>query len=45
MSVLQASAGADILGPSDMMDGRIKFIRQNLDDNGYENTLLMSYTA
>ena len=43
MALLQASAGADILGPSDMMDGRIAFLRQKLDAHGYENTLLLSY--
>lgn len=43
MALLQAAAGADILGPSDMMDGRIGFLRQRLDSQGYENVLLMSY--
>ena len=45
MSVAQAQAGIDIIGPSDMMDGRIGFIREMLDENGYSNTSLMSYTA
>ena len=45
MALLQASAGADILGASDMMDGRIAFLRTRLDAQGYENTLLMSYTV
>ena len=45
MALLQASAGADILGPSDMMDGRIAFLRKKLDAHGYENILLLSYTA
>jgi len=45
MSVLQAEAGVDIIGPSDMMDGRIEFIRDRLDDRGYEDVSIMSYTA
>lgn len=45
MSVAQAQAGADILGPSDMMDGRIGFIRSALDRAGYVDVSLMSYTA
>jgi len=45
MSVHQAEAGFDILGPSDMMDGRIGYIREALDDAGYEDTSIMSYTA
>lgn len=45
MSLAQAKAGADILGPSDMMDGRIGFIRQLLDKNGFTDTSIMSYTA
>lgn len=45
MALLQSQAGADILGASDMMDGRIEFLRNRLDAQGYENTLLMSYTA
>jgi len=38
-------AGADMVAPSDMMDGRIGFIRNALDDNGYENTPVMAYAA
>lgn len=38
-------AGCDVLAPSDMMDGRIGAIRSLLEDNGYYNTLIMSYTA
>ncbi|HPP07015.1 MAG TPA: porphobilinogen synthase, partial [Syntrophorhabdaceae bacterium] len=38
-------AGADMVAPSDMMDGRIKFIRQMLDINGYHNIPIMSYAA
>jgi len=45
MSILQAQAGFDILGPSDMMDGRVGGIREALDDAGYINTGIMSYTA
>lgn len=45
MSIAQAQAGIDIIGPSDMMDGRIGFIREMLDDSGYSNTSIMSYTA
>lgn len=45
MSLAQADAGVDILGPSDMMDGRVGFIRELLDDNGYTDTSIMSYTA
>jgi len=40
-----AGAGADIVAPSDMMDGRVGAIRRVLDDNGLENTILMSYAA
>ena len=45
MSILQAQAGFDILGPSDMMDGRIGAIRSALDQEGYPETSIMSYTA
>lgn len=45
MSLAQAKSGADILGPSDMMDGRIGYIRSLLDSNGYTNVSIMSYTA
>jgi porphobilinogen synthase len=45
MSLLQAQAGADIIAPSDMMDGRIGSIRQTLEKNNYKNTLIMSYCA
>ena len=40
-----AKAGADMVAPSDMMDGRVKAIRQVLDDNGYENIPIMAYSA
>ncbi len=45
MSVAQAKAGFDVLGPSDMMDGRIAYIRQALDEAGYTDTGIMAYTA
>lgn len=45
MSLLQAKAGADIIGPSDMMDGRVRAIRTLLDSEGFINTAIMSYTA
>lgn len=45
MSLAQADAGVDILGPSDMMDGRVGYIRDLLDDNGFTDTSIMSYTA
>lgn len=45
MAVAQAKAGFDILGPSDMMDGRIAAIRMALDAEGFSNVSIMSYTA
>ncbi len=45
MAIAQARAGFDILGPSDMMDGRVEAIREALDKEGYMNTSIMSYTA
>jgi porphobilinogen synthase len=45
MAVAQAEAGFDLVGPSDMMDGRIGAIRDALDDAGYLNTGIMAYTA
>lgn len=45
MALSQAAAGADILGPSDMMDGRIGYIRNILDSNGYQKVSIMSYCA
>lgn len=45
MAVVQAQAGADILGPSDMMDGRVKAIRKALDAEGYTQVSIMSYSA
>ena len=45
MALSHASAGADFVAPSDMMDGRIKSIRKRLDEEGFENTGIMSYSA
>ncbi|MCB9062554.1 MAG: porphobilinogen synthase [Halobacteriovoraceae bacterium] len=45
MAILQARSGADILGPSDMMDGRVGVIRDALEQENFKNTLIMSYTA
>ena len=44
-SLTLAQAGSDIIAPSDMMDGRIGFIRKALDEIGYKNTILLSYAA
>ena len=44
-AVLQAEAGADLIGPSDMMDGRVGAIREALDDAGFEHVGIISYTA
>lgn len=45
MSVSLAKAGADIIAPSDMMDGRVEYIRNALDENGFQNTMIMAYSA
>jgi len=45
MAVAQAEAGFDIIGPSDMMDGRVQYIREALDKNGFSDVSIMSYTA
>lgn len=45
MALSQAQAGADIIGPSDMMDGRVGYIRTVLDDHGFTDVSIMSYTA
>jgi porphobilinogen synthase len=45
MALAQAQAGIDIIGPSDMMDGRVEGIRETLDINGYTDVSIMSYTA
>jgi len=44
-AINQAKAGADIIGPSDMMDGRVGAIRQALDAEGFQNVQIMSYAA
>lgn len=44
-ALCEARAGVDIIGPSDMMDGRVGYIRQALDQEGFQNTLIMSYSA
>ncbi len=45
MAVVQAQAGADVVAPSDMMDGRVGAIRAALDDAGLHDTLILSYAA
>jgi porphobilinogen synthase len=45
MAVLAAEAGVDFVAPSDMMDGRVGAIRAALDDNGFEKTSIMAYSA
>ena len=45
VAVSQAEAGADMIAPSDMMDGRVAAIRQALDDKGFINTSIMSYAV
>jgi porphobilinogen synthase len=45
VAVSHAAAGADIVAPSDMMDGRVGAIRQALDQRGFENTAIMAYAA
>jgi porphobilinogen synthase len=44
-ALCEARAGVDIIGPSDMMDGRVSYIRRVLDQEGFTNTLIMSYSA
>ena len=44
-SIVLAEAGADIIAPSDMMDGRIGFIRKRLDENSFEEKIILSYAA
>ena len=44
-ALVQAAAGADIIAPSDMMDGRVAAIRHELDASGYEQVAIMSYSA
>ena len=45
MALAQADCGIDIIGPSDMMDGRVGAIREALDKSGHTNVSIMSYTA
>jgi len=45
MALSHAQAGADIVAPSDMMDGRVRYIREALEENGFENVAIMSYAA
>ena len=45
MALSHAIAGADVIAPSDMMDGRILSIRNTLEKNGFHNTAIMSYSA
>lgn len=44
-AVSLAKAGADVIAPSDMMDGHVAYIRDALDDNGFLNTMIMGYSA
>jgi porphobilinogen synthase len=45
MAIAQSQAGIDILGPSDMMDGRVGYLREALDKEGYNDVSIMSYSA
>jgi porphobilinogen synthase len=45
MAVAQAQAGSKLIGPSDMMDGRVGYIRESLDDAGFMNVGIMAYSA
>lgn len=45
MAISQAQAGSDIIGPSDMMDGRVGYIREALDSEGLDHAQIMAYTA
>lgn len=45
MTIAQAQAGADLIGPSDMMDGRVGYLREVLDDEGFTKVGIMAYTA
>jgi porphobilinogen synthase len=45
MAIAQAQAGIDMIGPSDMMDGRVGYLREELDEAGFEETSIISYTA
>ncbi|RXK48889.1 porphobilinogen synthase [Aquirufa rosea] len=45
MAIAQAQAGSKLIGPSDMMDGRVGYLRQALDEAGFEEVGIMAYTA
>lgn len=45
LAVAQADAGFDMVGPSDMMDGRVGYIRESLDEAGFTDTGILAYTA
>jgi len=45
MALVQAEAGTDMIGPSDMMDGRVGYLRNVLDEAGHKNVSIISYTA
>jgi porphobilinogen synthase len=45
MAIAQAQAGSKLIGPSDMMDGRVGYLREALDDAGFSNVGIMAYTA
>jgi porphobilinogen synthase len=45
MALVQAQAGADFVAPSDMMDGRVRHVREVLDANGFKNVGILAYTA
>lgn len=45
VALSHAEAGADVVAPSDMMDGRVGAIRSKLDSEGFENTIIMAYSA
>jgi len=45
MALSMAEAGADIIAPSDMMDNRVSVIRKTLEENGYKDIIIMSYSA
>lgn len=44
-ALVQVSAGCDVIAPSDMMDGRVGRIRKSLDNNNFQDTLILSYAA
>src|SRR5207244_6341105 len=45
MALSHVAAGADVIAPSDMMDGRVGAIRRTLDEHGYSSTPIMAYSA